>query len=42
MNTNTIIRTDTRKIKMTQFQIEGGGVAQGVTKLISTFSAFLT
>ena len=24
----------------TQFQIEGGGVVQGVTKLISTFSAF--
>ena len=27
---------------MTQFQIEGGGVVQGVTKLISTFSAFVT
>ena len=24
---------------MTQFQIEGGGVVQGVTKLILTFSA---
>ena len=27
---------------MTQFQIEGGGVVQGVIKLISTFSAFVT
>ena len=26
----------------TQFQIEGGGVVQGVTKLLSTFSVFLT
>ena len=26
----------------TQFQIEGGGVVQGVTKLISTFSTFVT
>ena len=25
---------------MTQFQIEGGGVVQGVTKLISTFFSF--
>ena len=28
-------------IYKTQFQIEGGGVVQGVTKLISTFSAFV-
>ena len=27
---------------MTQFQIEGGGLVQGVTKLITTFSAFVT
>ena len=27
---------------MSQFQIEGGGVVQGVTKLISTFSTFVT
>ena len=27
---------------MTQFQIEGGGVVQGVTKFILTFSAFVT
>ena len=26
---------------MTQFQIEGGGLVQGVTKLIMTFSAFV-
>ena len=26
----------------TQLQIEGGGVVQGVTKLISTFSAFFS
>ena len=26
----------------TQFQIEGGGVVQGVTKLIWIFSAFVT
>ena len=25
---------------MTQFQIEGGGMVQGVTKLIMTFSTF--
>ena len=25
---------------MTQFQIEGGGMVQGVTKLIMTFSPF--
>ena len=29
-------------VYMTQFQMEGGGVAQGVTKLILTFSAFVT
>ena len=27
---------------MTQVQIEDGGVVQGVTKLILTFSAFVT
>ena len=27
---------------MTQFQIEGEGMVQGVTKLITTFSTFLT
>ena len=27
---------------MTQFQIEGGSMMQGVTKLIMTFSTFLT
>ena len=27
---------------MIQFQIEGEGVVQGVTKLFSTFSAFVT
>ena len=26
----------------TQFQIEGGGMVQGVTKLITTFSTFVT
>ena len=26
----------------TQFQIEGGGLVQGVTKLFTTFSAFIT
>ena len=26
----------------TQFQIKGGGMVQGVTKLITTFSNFLT
>ena len=31
----------TRYLK-TQLQIEGGGVVQGVTKLISFFSAFVT
>ena len=27
---------------MTEFQIEGGGLVQGLTKLIMTFSAFVT
>ena len=30
------------KIGMTQFQIEGGGLVQGVTNLFTTFSAFVT
>ena len=30
------------EIGKTQFQIEGGGVVQGVSKSISTFSAFVT
>ena len=29
-----------KKKPMTQFQIEGGGMVQGVTKLIMTFSTF--
>ena len=33
------ITLDWTRLDKTQFQIEGGGVVQGVTKLISTFSA---
>ena len=28
-------------LPMTQFQIQGGGLVQGVTKLYTTFSTFL-
>ena len=30
------------RVVMTQFQIDGGGLVQGVTKLIMTFSTLVT
>ena len=39
-DSSTLLLSNGTKELTTQFQIEGGGVVQGVTKLISTFFSF--